>query len=120
MKSSKAYYLLIFYALAMCKPILPLVQDEIAHIFWKAHHISTVHHHHGDHHAEEELTTATHEEQSNKNPASKTSEPVSIHLIVQSCYNLPQLPLANQKFGISICMVSTLFLDKHYPPPKSS
>ncbi len=27
----------------MCKPVSPLVQDEIAHLFCKAEHISTVH-----------------------------------------------------------------------------
>ncbi len=105
----------------MCKPVLPLVQDEVAHIFWKAEHVASVHHHHGDHHAEEEIATSAHEEESNKTPAtSKTSEPVSIHLIVQSFYTLPQLSLQYQKFGRHICLVSTLSLDKYYPPPKSS
>ncbi len=104
----------------MCKPVLPLVQDEIAHIFWKAEHIATVHHHHGDHHAEEEIATSAHEEESNKNPAtSKTSEQVSIHIIVESFYTIPPLSIEKQKFGTSICNVFTLSLYKHYPPPKS-
>ena len=42
----------------MCKPILPFIEDELAHLFWKAKHLATVHHHHGDHHAEEEIAKA--------------------------------------------------------------
>ena len=66
----------------MCKPVLPLVQDELAHIFWKAKHLATVHHHHGDHHAEVEVAAAEHEEDGDKQPATtKTSEPVSVHIV---------------------------------------
>ena len=120
MKSNTAYYLLILYTLALCKPLLPLVQDELAHIFWKAEHISTVHHHHGDHHAEEEIAEAAHEEKNNTNPAtSKTSQPVSIHLFNQIIYNIPRLHIEKEKYRITVSNVSTISLDKHYPPPKS-
>ncbi len=50
----------------MCKPVIPLVQDKLAHIFWNAHHIATVHNHHGEHHAEEDIAKATQDEQDNK------------------------------------------------------
>ena len=71
MKTIAAYCFLLLYTLAMCKPIFPLLQDEFAHIFWKAKHLATVHHHHGDHHAEEEVSEAEHKENSHQQPLSQ-------------------------------------------------
>lgn len=120
MKSNTAYYLLILYTLAFCKPILPLIQDELAHNLWKAQHLATVHHHYGDHHAEEQMAEATQEEENDENPATtKTSEPVSVHIVVQGVYNLPELSAEKQKFAVTVSNVSAFSLDKHYPPPKS-
>lgn len=119
MKTTAAYYLLLLYIFAICKPVLPLVQDELAHIFWNAEHIATVHHHHGDHHAEDEIAKAAQDEDNNKVPqTSKTTEPVSIHIIVESSYIVPQVFIKKTKFGVRICKESSLSLDKHLPPPR--
>jgi hypothetical protein len=105
----------------MCKPVLPLLQDELAHIFWKVKHLATVHHHHGDHHAEEEVAKAEHEENTDKQPTTtKTSEPVPVHIIVETFYGFSQPTIHKQKFAVNIYNVSTVSLDKHYPPPKCS
>ncbi len=104
----------------MCKPVLPVVQDALAHFFWKAEHIATVHHHHGHHHAAEEMATSTQEQESNKSPVtSKTSEPVSIHIIEESAFPVLQLLMEKHKYGIRIINFSSFSLLKHYPPPKS-
>ena len=120
MKTTAAYYFLLLYTLAMCKPILPLVQDGLAHIFWKAQHLATVHHHHGDHHAAEEVAEVELEKHADKQPATtRTSEPVSVHTVVEIVYSLSQLAINKQQFADKICNVSTVSLDKYYPPPKS-
>lgn len=104
----------------MCKPLLPVIKDEMAHIFWKAHHIATVHHHDGDHHAVEEVASATHEDESNNHPSTtKLAEPVSVHLAAQSVEDLLQLIIIEQQFGANIYQLFALSLSKHYPPPKS-
>ena len=119
MKTIAAYFFLLLYTLALCKPILPLVQDELAHIFWKAEHLATVHHHHGDHHAEEEIAEAEHEENADKQPATtKTSEPVSVHIVVEILYSISQPTIHKQQFAVNNYSVSTVSLDKYYPPPK--
>jgi hypothetical protein len=119
LKTIAAYYFLLLYTLALCKPIFPLVQDELAHIFWKAEHLATVHHHHGDHHAEEEIAEAEHEENADKLPATaKTSEPVSVHMVEEILYSISQPILRKQQFAVSFCNVFTVSLDKYYPPPK--
>jgi hypothetical protein len=119
-KTTAAFCTLIFYTLAMCKPLLPVIKDEIAHIFWKAHHIATVHHHDGEHHTEEEVATATHEDESDTHPSTtKLADPVSVHLAAQRDYDLLPPSITEQKFGAGIYKLSTLSLSKHYPPPKS-
>jgi hypothetical protein len=102
----------------MCKPILPLVQDEFAHIFWKAEHLATVHHHHGDHHVEEEITGAEHEENDKQPVTTKTFEPVSVHLVLEIPYSISQPTIHKQQFAVNSCNVSTVSLDKTYPPPR--
>ena len=120
MKNIDAYFFLLLYSLALCKPVLPLVQDELAHIFWKVEHFATVHHHHGDHHAEEEVAEAEHEENAHKQPATtKTSDTVSVHIVIETIYGISQPTLHNQQFAVDSCNVSTVSLDKYYPPPKS-
>ena len=105
----------------MCKPILPLIQDEIAHIFWKAKHLATVHHHHGDHHAEKEIAHAEHDHNAGKQPATtRTSEPVSVHLIVESFYSMFKPIIHNQEYAVNSFAISTVSLDKLYPPPRVS
>lgn len=104
----------------MCKPVLPIVQDAVAHVLWKAEHLATVHHHHGDHHAEHEIATAAHEEEGNQFPStSKPAEPVSIHIALLSFYPLPPLEIQKQMFGTGVYTISSLSLDKLYPPPKT-
>ena len=120
MKITIAYFLLFLYTIAMCKPVLPLVQDKLAHIFWKAAHIATVHHHHGGHHAKEEIAKAAHEEESNKLPApSKTPETVSIHIVLQSFYSLASFSIEKKVFGAKNHIISSHTLDTMYPPPKA-
>lgn len=102
----------------MCKPVLPLVQDKIAHIFWEAKHITKVHNHHGDQHTQHEIASASQQE-SNKNPSnSKISEPVSLHIIVQSSQSIPQLFDDKMEFGTIIYNPTSLYLNKQYPPPR--
>ncbi len=119
MKSDIAYYLLILYVLAICKPLMPLVHDVLAHNFWKAQHIATVHNHNGEHHAEEEIAKEMEDEHNNAVPStSKTSDTVSIHLISESSHIIPQLFVAKNIFETRMDKVYSLILDQPYPPPR--
>ncbi len=119
MKFNTAYYLLLLYIFAICKPVLPLLQDELAHLFWKAEHMATVHQHYGNHHTSHEIAAAHEEENDNEPAQRKTSEPVSIHLSCQLIYILT-LPITNEcRYSLADYHVSTVHVDKHYPPPKS-
>ncbi len=104
----------------MLKPVLPLLQNEVAHLFWKAEHIATVHHHHGNHHEALEVTEAAKNNDSDKDPvSSKTSDPVSVHLVTQPVYHAPTILIEALAFQTTASSTSTLHLDKIYPPPKA-
>jgi UDP-N-acetylglucosamine:LPS N-acetylglucosamine transferase len=54
-KRTFIYALLCVYALGLLKPIVPVVNDAIAHTFYKLEHISTVHYEDGKYHLHAEL-----------------------------------------------------------------
>jgi hypothetical protein len=118
LKVIAAYCFLLLYTLALCKPILPLIQDEIAHTFWKAEHLAKVHHHHGDHHAEEAIAEAEHDENDKQSGRTKVSDPVSVHMNVNTHYCISQATIHKQQFAVNNYNVSAVSLDKSYPPPK--
>ena len=119
MRNLIAYCLLLLYSFAVIKPVLPILKDEMAHIFWKTHHLSTVHHHHGNHHTEKEIAHSAHEEENKENgQVVKIAEPVSLHIVVQSFFSFQPTFLKKQVFGTANDAVAFLCLDIRYPPPK--
>ena len=118
MKSTSAYYLLLFYTFALCKPVLPLIQDKLAHAFQEVHHLSTIHQHQGANHVDSAVAEAAQEQGNGSDSATKSAEPVSIHLVVQTLFTIPPLTTEVQIFATTICKVSAVSIDKHDPPPK--
>jgi hypothetical protein len=96
-----------------------MVHDIIAHFFWNAEHMVTVHHQHGDQHTEEEIARATHDEGHEKAPAtSKISDPVSIHILLQDHCIVPCLSAGKSTYGIRVYQETSFVLAKRYPPPR--
>jgi hypothetical protein len=82
MTKGAAYFFLLLYLAAVSKPVAPIAMDVLAHSFWEAVHISSVHHHHGDDHTHAELEMSSkHDEESPS--GAKYEEPVSVHLTSQ-------------------------------------
>ncbi len=117
MKSTTAYYLILLYAVAVCKPFLPLVNDFLAHHFWNAAHIETVHHSHGASHVHNELKAAAKEEDK-KATGNLVSEPVAVHVAALNNYNFTCVAHAAQQSSAISCAIPHAFLEKHTPPPK--
>jgi hypothetical protein len=118
-KNIVAFYLLIFYLLAVCKPVLPIAFDSLAHFFWKAHHISTVHHHLGKNHTEKQVASAAHHEENDANPSkAKIAEPVSTHVVIENYYIILQTSIAPLAYTSKVYRETSAFLEKYYPPPR--
>lgn len=118
MKFTVAYYLLLFYAAAMLKPVMPLISDFLAHRFAHEHHMATVHHHHGENHVHEELAAAADEQDEKQQPKQKMPDPVSVHTLVINNFEFyTWLPAS--EYNIDPCPeISKPLLQIIIPPPR--
>ncbi len=75
------------------KPVLPIVSDMVAHVFWKLEHISTVHSHDGEAHVHQEIMEAEVRDQSGETTsASRYEVLIGPHLIAKASYNFSITP----------------------------
>ena len=120
MKTTAAHYLLLIYITAMCKPVLPLVNDFIAHTFWKTEHIISVHHENGKDHLHYELKKVSDQNNEDANsPAPKFSECVSIHILSQNNYDFSDNIFSERKYLTGSYSLLSTFLQLNTPPPKA-
>ncbi len=120
MKKVAAYSLFLIYIIATAKTALPLVVDGMAHFFWKAHHIATIHHHYGNHHVENEIADNDHHDDDDQNGGTiKYTEPAAIHIAAKISCTLHPLFFKEQKYNSLLLSFPTTYLELHYPPPKA-
>ncbi len=119
MKRIISYLVLFSYTIIILKPVIPVVSDSVAHIFWKLEHISTVHSHGGDDHVHQEIIETETQDQKDKTAALVTFEVAIPHLFAKVSYDFS---LASE---IQIHNISSLFyhpqasIELDDPPPKA-
>lgn len=118
MRSAAAYYLILLYAAAVCKPFLPIVADFLAHTFQHGTHIETVHHKHGANHVHHELKETAKAAGENTKAAS-LSEPVALHLPTPSDYNFLSTLLPLSKAHTYSNSIRQSVSEIPFPPPKA-
>ena len=115
------YTLIGIYAFALLKPILPVLNDVIAHTFFKMEHLATVHYENGKYHVHVELQKVA-DKTENKNPAdlSVFFDFLSFHVKnetigVPFCYytDLSKKPLPFVNFPVVTCPAPPC------PPPET-
>ncbi|HNF02514.1 MAG TPA: hypothetical protein PKL81_11080 [Ferruginibacter sp.] len=90
MKRIPLYILLLSYSALMLKPVSPYISDTIAHIFYFAQHMATVHYENGKFHVHKEVIDVAKEEAAPKDQtSSKKDNSISDHLATT---NNPALP----------------------------
>ena len=120
MKKITTVILLVCYAMALIKPITPVIGDILAHTFWRAQHMATVHFENGKYHVHYALQAAAKEDNGNKKSSSvKVDETLDIHLVVNN-----QIVLANNSNMRTITSYdlghySSAFPNRDAPPPKA-
>ena len=82
-KKAILYTFIFVYGFALIKPITPIVNDVIAHTFYKMEHLATVHFENGKYHVHAELATE-HKNESKENVPSSIYETLAIHLTSSS------------------------------------
>ena len=116
MKKITSHILLFIYISSLLSPIFPIMSDVVAHTFWRAQHLATVHCVNGKYHVHYELYKAGKSE-SKANTSVKSDETISIHI-------QPALKTLQFSFSQEVIQMREGFcLEKPYvgissPPPK--
>lgn len=122
MKRLSIYLLLFIYAGAQLKPLTAVINDVLAHTFWKVQHMATVHYENGHYHLHNELKTISEEDKSStqeKVPSTeKSNETNSSQIVHELNFDLETVvtnisPIADPKQN-----VVSGFSQINSPPPK--
>jgi hypothetical protein len=76
-KKIAIYILLSFYVFAQLKPVIVVVEDVLAHTFWKMQHMATVHYENGHYHIHTELSDISEKESKNTQQKAPISEKIN-------------------------------------------
>ncbi len=81
MRKEIATFLLVFYMAALIRPLMPCINDALAHTFWKSEHLATVHFENGKYHLHLDMQKNGKQDQDN---SGKNSEGNIFHLKASS------------------------------------
>lgn len=120
MRNSVAYYLLLIYIVTICQPIIPWVQDVLAHTFNESAHIATVHHQHGIAHFHYELEKlATKANGKNQSINDNCYSNVPLHIPITCHLSIDFQPFVEDViFCDLLTRLPVAFPGNHFPPPK--
>ena len=119
MKRIISYLVLFSYTIIILKPVIPVVSDSVAHIFWKLEHISTVHSHGGDDHVHQEIMKTEAQDQKDKTTVPFRYEvSVNSHLIAKISYDFSLVPEIQIHNISSLFYHPQAFLEQDDPPPE--
>ena len=119
MKKTALYILLFANSTAMLKPVTPYISDAVAHIFYKARHMATVHYEDGKFHVHKEVLKNVKENEPGKEkPSSKKDNSTNDQFC--SLKNDEQQRLFSCNDYSSFLTAILPFTDprQDYPPPK--
>ena len=119
MRETLLYLLLFTYSASILKPAMPYLTDALAHTFYYAEHVKTVHFENGKYHVHNELI-----KQNNQNNADDTNtelKKISLpddHLALPAPLNFFSF---SSSFDYAVIIVSSnlqVFKDVPYAPPR--
>ena len=119
MKKTALYILLFAYSTAMLKPVTPYISDAVAHIFYKARHMATVHYEDGKFHVHKEVVKNEKENESAKEKPSSKKDNSNNDQFCSSKNDEQQRSFSGNNYRFFL--TATLpFTDprQDYPPPK--
>jgi len=118
MKNAVAYFLVLFYAIAMFKPVLPVLKDFLAHTFTPKLHIVSVHNEKGSKHVHYETAQTATTDTDESKAANKFSSPVSEHVTTTAIVLLTPVVIKKNFFPSNPQFVSVPEINIVAPPPK--
>jgi len=118
MKKTILYILLFTYLSMLLKPVLPLLTDCAAHIFWYSEHVATVHYENGKYHVHQEIKEAAKKNIPDQNQQDLKKEITTTEHFVpfNSWYfNKIFIPNLYPNFAFNICDQA---VSGDFPPPR--
>ncbi|MCW3076027.1 MAG: hypothetical protein JWO32_636 [Bacteroidetes bacterium] len=123
MKKTFIYLLLLLYVAVQLKPITAVFEDVLAHTFYKAQHMATIHFENGKYHLHTDLKEIA--EQDGSSPSEKvpsnikTNDTVSSHTTPEFIFQLNKQALAFQYLKGRSTTLPSAFLKISNPPPQA-
>jgi hypothetical protein len=122
-KKAFIYITLFFYVTVQLKPLVAILQDVVAHTFYRVQHMTTVHYENGKYHLHAELATIGKEDekksQQNVPSSVKADETISVH--VKGEFNFETFD--HQKSSLNVFSqkqdIISPFIKKSIPPPRA-
>lgn len=112
------YTFLFVYGFALIKPITPIINDVIAHTFYKMEHLATVHFENGKYHVHAELASERKGEPKENVPSS-IYETLAIHLTGNTVKLKVHRTSSTIIFSSKIEHTSSAFIQQPTPPPQA-
>lgn len=113
--------LVCVYSFALLKPVMPVVNDVVAHTFFKMQHMATVHYENGKHHLHVELLSGLDEQEKEpaRNIPSSIYETLSNHICTQEEEIEVYLFLRKTIIPHTAQHSFNVFIKDPTPPPKA-
>ncbi|MBC7384051.1 MAG: hypothetical protein H7296_13885 [Bacteroidia bacterium] len=120
LKHIRLFIILItsMYCHGLVKPVMPLIKDVVAHVFFEMEHLSTVHHEHGHNHMHAELLNEA-EEEENHHATSINFETFTDHLwFIEPVEILQPFKQSTKHFTAYLKHIPAINSDTPFVPPK--
>ncbi|MGQ0830000.1 MAG: hypothetical protein ACT4ON_16555 [Bacteroidota bacterium] len=111
--------LLCVYCFALLKPVMPLIDDVVAHTFYKMQHIATVHYENGKYHVHAELAEHSDHQDKKGTTASAIYETLASHITNEITESTVNAPLLSKIFPPQTPHPGDIFIKNPTPPPKA-
>ncbi len=80
LKKVLVYLMLTVYTFGLIKPVIPIINDVLAHTFFKNEHIATIHYENGKQHIHLELIKEATKSTSKQTPLLSSNESLLVHV----------------------------------------
>jgi hypothetical protein len=114
-----SFYLILVYSSLILKPVLPIVNDSLSHVFALAKHLATVHAVYGANHVQLEIveTNKPGEKSKTQNPY-RAGDSVPLHIFTEVCCFGLQKGLMTVHLPSLSDSITWIYLPFEAPPPK--
>lgn len=119
MKKFVTYLLLFTFSTMLLKPAMPYVTDVLAHSFWYANHMSTVHFENGKYHVHKEVIDTEKESNQEKNTTLLKSF-YSQDIFIASSWSYQSFLVADQPilFATHSVQLNAMYTGCNFRPPR--